>query len=353
MSSSPEFPRFAFDAHRSSSYNINSRIMVAAVIVLFLVIIFILGLHIYAKRFWRQSAALVARRHASWRRRHRFEFAEQDGIRISGTTGLDKAAIDSLPVFTYLAPQSKGNALECAVCLCEFQTNEKGRLLPKCKHSFHNECIDMWFHSHSTCPLCRASAVPDFASVDLQPTPESSPESSFGVLGNLDSSPNVDSSELSTDANQGLEAASLTSSGGDRRRLISDISLQNQGVQYPTNVLFWGDHTHVSSRLSSPRLEQGQADGSSLPHIILEIPRRPESFPSPHSSSASLGRRETTLSPRCSFAEGQPCSPNGQSQKLPVARLKTFKRLLSRERKAFSTHQDGDCDQGGTVLNIS
>jgi hypothetical protein len=30
------------------------------------------------------------------------------------------------------------------------------RLLPKCNHSFHINCIDMWFHSHSTCPICRS-----------------------------------------------------------------------------------------------------------------------------------------------------------------------------------------------------
>lgn len=42
------------------------------------------------------------------------------------------------------------------MCLSEFEEGETGRLLPKCKHSFHIECIDMWFHSNSTCPLCRA-----------------------------------------------------------------------------------------------------------------------------------------------------------------------------------------------------
>ncbi|MGJ2918479.1 RING finger domain-containing protein, partial [Salmonella enterica subsp. enterica serovar Paratyphi A] len=38
------------------------------------------------------------------------------------------------------------------MCLSEFEEKDKLRVLPKCNHGFHLECIDMWFHSHSTCP---------------------------------------------------------------------------------------------------------------------------------------------------------------------------------------------------------
>ncbi|KAH7365981.1 hypothetical protein KP509_18G057400 [Ceratopteris richardii] len=44
---------------------------------------------------------------------------------------------------------------ECAVCLTPFDDGEELRLLPGCGHSYHKECIDMWFFSHETCPLCR------------------------------------------------------------------------------------------------------------------------------------------------------------------------------------------------------
>eukprot|EP01018_Ginkgo_biloba_P009308 Gb_33929 [translate_table: standard] len=50
--------------------------------------------------------------------------------------------------------------LQCAVCLCEMEDNEDARLLPICNHSFHKQCIDMWFYSHSTCPLCRTVVRP-------------------------------------------------------------------------------------------------------------------------------------------------------------------------------------------------
>lgn len=42
-------------------------------------------------------------------------------------------------------------------------------MLPKCKHGFHVECIDMWFHSNNTCPLCRNLVVSSETNVaDIQ-----------------------------------------------------------------------------------------------------------------------------------------------------------------------------------------
>ncbi|XP_045809910.1 RING-H2 finger protein ATL1-like [Trifolium pratense] len=48
----------------------------------------------------------------------------------------------------------------CAVCLGDFEEGEELRTMPECLHSFHVLCIDMWLHSHLSCPICRASAAP-------------------------------------------------------------------------------------------------------------------------------------------------------------------------------------------------
>lgn len=52
--------------------------------------------------------------------------------------------------------KNEGAGDECAVCLSVFEEGEEVRTLPRCKHSFHAPCIDMWLYSHSDCPLCRA-----------------------------------------------------------------------------------------------------------------------------------------------------------------------------------------------------
>ncbi|KAL3643103.1 hypothetical protein CASFOL_013918 [Castilleja foliolosa] len=77
--------------------------------------------------------------------------------------GVDQSFIDTLPVFNYKAIIGIKDPFDCAVCLCEFETEDKLRLLPKCSHAFHMECIDTWLLSHSTCPLCRASLLADFS----------------------------------------------------------------------------------------------------------------------------------------------------------------------------------------------
>ncbi|TVU33277.1 hypothetical protein EJB05_25070, partial [Eragrostis curvula] len=48
----------------------------------------------------------------------------------------------------------------CAVCLEDVQRGETVRRLPACGHLFHKECVDMWLHSHATCPLCRCDLSP-------------------------------------------------------------------------------------------------------------------------------------------------------------------------------------------------
>ncbi|KAF8400261.1 hypothetical protein HHK36_013558 [Tetracentron sinense] len=76
-------------------------------------------------------------------------------------SGIDRSVIDSLPIFRFGSLRGQKDGLECAVCLNRFEPTEVLRLLPKCKHAFHVECVDTWLDAHSTCPLCRYRVDPE------------------------------------------------------------------------------------------------------------------------------------------------------------------------------------------------
>ncbi|KAJ4899976.1 RING-H2 finger protein ATL29 [Raphanus sativus] len=92
--------------------------------------------------------------------------------------GLDLRIINSFPTFPYFSVKDlreEKYGLECAICLLEFDGDHVLRLLTTCYHVFHQECIDLWFESHKTCPVCRH---------DLDPPPP--PENTSNVLSNVD-----------------------------------------------------------------------------------------------------------------------------------------------------------------------
>ncbi|XP_037450750.1 RING-H2 finger protein ATL32-like [Triticum dicoccoides] len=101
-------------------------------------------------------------------------------------TGLGKAATESLPTFAYASRGAEagdadldlecgGSGQPCSVCLEDLEDGEMVRQLPACKHLFHVECIDMWLHSHATCPVCRCDLSPPrtvtakVAAVEMEP----------------------------------------------------------------------------------------------------------------------------------------------------------------------------------------
>lgn len=76
--------------------------------------------------------------------------------------GLDESVIRSIPIFRFSkrekeGPERENSFVECAVCLSEFQEQEKLRVIPNCGHLFHIDCIDVWLQNNANCPLCRTS----------------------------------------------------------------------------------------------------------------------------------------------------------------------------------------------------
>ncbi|KAK2444798.1 RING-H2 finger protein ATL78 [Trifolium repens] len=80
------------------------------------------------------------------------------------SNGFNKRALCKIPIVVYGSGSISSSFVgtDCPICLGEFIDGEKIRVLPKCNHGFHVECIDTWLLSHSscpTCPICRQSLL--------------------------------------------------------------------------------------------------------------------------------------------------------------------------------------------------
>lgn len=88
----------------------------------------------------------------------------------SCSQGINKDLLSTFPTIFYSTIKDlktgKG-PLECAVCLTDFKDDDTLRLLPKCSHVFHPQCIDSWLASHVTCPVCRANLNQDACQVAI------------------------------------------------------------------------------------------------------------------------------------------------------------------------------------------
>ncbi|KAF8670582.1 hypothetical protein HU200_050608 [Digitaria exilis] len=71
--------------------------------------------------------------------------------------GYPCAQVNAPPAFAFQCPLE---VVVCSVCLEDVRGGEMVRQVPACRHVFHVGCIDMWLHSHRTCPVCRCVVSP-------------------------------------------------------------------------------------------------------------------------------------------------------------------------------------------------
>lgn len=169
-------------------YALNGRAMLCTGVVLFIAVVTVLCFHNYVRVLFRDGRRRYLR-HRALRLLSISTSGTADSTKV-GSKGLDSSVIKTIPVIVYATGASCLPPLQCAVCLSEFENEEKTRVLPKCNHTFHVDCIDMWFYGHSNCPLCRAPVqavipvkpeeiVGSEPAKDVSETDSSSPSSSL------------------------------------------------------------------------------------------------------------------------------------------------------------------------------
>ncbi|XAR51308.1 hypothetical protein NMG60_11005903 [Bertholletia excelsa] len=283
----------------SPAVELTGKIMVGTIIILFLILVLVLFLHLYAKWFClprNDSDTAAARRRR--RRRRRFDFApgyQEMATAATCRRGLDRSVLKSIPV-VIIHPKDCKEGLECAVCLSDIAAGEKARFLPKCNHGFHVDCIDMWFQSHSTCPLCRNPI--------------------------------------------------LTQSPAASESIFQPQRSETSPAEFPTNVLVWGDESWVRNSGSRLYLEEDcEVSTSSEPPS--------SSSSSAACSSSSSAACSSSSSAACSSSSSSSVVidvPRGiagdEEAKSPVmSRLTSFKRLFSWERRVNPSSPNVEAEQ--------
>jgi hypothetical protein len=82
------------------------------------------------------------------------------------TEGLTDEQLQQLPVTeSYARRRRDGDDDDtdepsaCAVCLDPVLEGQRVRILSRCEHVFHVQCIDPWLRTKNDCPSCRKGVV--------------------------------------------------------------------------------------------------------------------------------------------------------------------------------------------------
>lgn len=182
----------------------------------------------------------------------------QESWNVSPASGLDETLINKITVCKYR--RGDGSALhttDCSVCLGEFHDGESLRLLPKCSHAFHQQCIDTWLKSHSNCPLCRSNIT--FAAVEVAPpepegcAPGESGRNSHQVVVEMDELENMCEEQQDAVSSGGVRADRDDQETEDSREGTEEeeegngtAEIREEGVPPPKT----GSNLHRDSRMS-------------------------------------------------------------------------------------------------------
>lgn len=183
--------------------------------------------------------------------------------------GLDEALIKSITMCKYKRGDGLIDGSDCSVCLSEFEEGESIRLLPKCSHAFHVQCIDTWLKSHSNCPLCRANIFFIGASPSHLPHP---PPVTLEASPSQDHSQGVSESSL-TEQDRGRESEETNQNDSIPKtpvRAFSDlgnlqgrdivIDIREEGCHQDIRRSISMDHSCQRNRVSIAQVLQTNQD---------------------------------------------------------------------------------------------
>ncbi|XP_004515703.1 E3 ubiquitin-protein ligase ATL6-like [Cicer arietinum] len=167
-------------------------------------------------------------------------------IPCSCSQGINKELLNTFPILFYsiIKDLKTGKGpLECAVCLTDFKEHDTLRLLPKCNHVFHPQCIDSWLASHVTCPVCRANLNQDSCQVAMiipthfnneqncEENSETTPEITLTHDDSTDQNQNQNQNQIVDDMNNKKESINCDDGYGSKLKLLRSNSTGHSLVE--------------------------------------------------------------------------------------------------------------------------
>lgn len=180
----------------------------------------------------------------------------QESWNVLPASGLDETLINKITVCKYRRGDAFVHITDCSVCLGEFHDGESLRLLPKCSHAFHQQCIDTWLKSHSNCPLCRSNIT--FVAVEVVPpepegcAPGDNDRNTHEVVVVMDELENMCEEQQDAVSSGGVRADRDDQEPEDSREGTEEedangtAEIREEGVPPPTT----GSTLHRDSRMS-------------------------------------------------------------------------------------------------------
>jgi hypothetical protein len=53
----------------------------------------------------------------------------------------------------------------CSICLSDFVQNERVKVIPRCGHTFHEDCLENWLQKRFRCPNCNTEILMENAGI--------------------------------------------------------------------------------------------------------------------------------------------------------------------------------------------
>ncbi|KAF6175021.1 hypothetical protein GIB67_039569 [Kingdonia uniflora] len=148
----------------SPSSDTSSPVLVIAILGIIITGFLLLSYYIFVIKCWLNWHRIDVLRRFSLSQTIRYEDPLMVYAPGNENRGVDESVIRAIPIFQFKKIRegsvdggNERDFFECAVCLNEFQEQEKLRVLPSCGHVFHIDCIDIWLQNNANCPLCRSS----------------------------------------------------------------------------------------------------------------------------------------------------------------------------------------------------